>query len=159
MSQANVLLRYDGPGLADHKMDVRHLAPALMGFGNLCREANWVSRMAHAPIVRVLVNADINANCVTISFDVLQSYTTRQRAFFRMSTSPRPRRFFLSGSGLVGIPTGNWPFPVLETEGNKQVKQQTEITDAKDGNVISETLTAMGQCCRQRESAGIQTCE
>ena len=72
MTEAVVELRYDGPAVADHKMDVDDLAPALLAFGSLCKEANRVLNGDRAN-VRVLINADMQANCVTISFEVVWS--------------------------------------------------------------------------------------
>ena len=73
MGSTNILLKYDGPALANHSMDVSDLAPALMAFGTMCKEANNVLNHKRAS-VKVLVKADIQANCVTISLDVIWSF-------------------------------------------------------------------------------------
>ena len=41
MSKASLRLAYDGEALASHCMDVRDLAPALMGLGELLNAANF----------------------------------------------------------------------------------------------------------------------
>ena len=43
MSKASLRLAYDGEALASHRMDVRDLAPALMGLGELLNAANELS--------------------------------------------------------------------------------------------------------------------
>lgn len=40
MAGAKFQVRYSGPLLADHTMDVRDLAPAMLALGDLIREAN-----------------------------------------------------------------------------------------------------------------------
>lgn len=67
------LIRFDGPSLKGHSMDVRHLAPSLLSLNDLIREANKLINGDKAEI-KVLVNADIQANCVTLSLDVIQHW-------------------------------------------------------------------------------------
>ncbi len=71
MSQENLQLRFDGPGLRDHAMDVTLLGPSLFAFGELCIGANQVLNGEKATI-RLLVKADMVANCVTIDLQVIQ---------------------------------------------------------------------------------------
>lgn len=40
MSEATFKVKYDGPALAQHAMDVRDLAPTLLSTGDICRDAN-----------------------------------------------------------------------------------------------------------------------
>ena len=72
MSQADLQLRFDGPELAAHAMDVCVLAPSLMAFGELCMEANHVLNGDSAK-VKVLLKADVKATCVTVEFQIVQT--------------------------------------------------------------------------------------
>lgn len=42
VSQATLQLRFDGPELQAHEMDVSLLGPSLIGFGEMCVEANRI---------------------------------------------------------------------------------------------------------------------
>ena len=72
MSEARLQLRFDGPELAAHEMDVSVLAPSLMAFGEICKEANHAVNGERAKI-RVMISADVKANCVTLDLSVVQS--------------------------------------------------------------------------------------
>ena len=50
-------IRYDGPALANHEMDVQDLAPALLALADVVQFANQRFNGAAANI-KVLVNAD-----------------------------------------------------------------------------------------------------
>lgn len=66
------IIRYDGPALAHHQMDVDDLAPSLLAFGDLCRCANEVFNGEIAS-VRVLVRADHEQKCFQIKLQLIQS--------------------------------------------------------------------------------------
>jgi len=72
VSQAELQLRFDGPDLKAHAMDVSLLGPSLIAFGELCVEANSILNGSNAK-VRVLVKADVKANCITIDLQLLQT--------------------------------------------------------------------------------------
>jgi len=72
MSKASFTVAYDGPALRDHSMDVRALAPALMGFGQLIDAANSVINKDAAQ-TKIHVKA-LEAGSFQISFEVVQSF-------------------------------------------------------------------------------------
>lgn len=72
VSQAELQLRFDGPAMQAHEMDVMLLGPSLAAFGELCSEANLVFNGPNSKI-QVFVKADIRPNCVTIDFHLVQT--------------------------------------------------------------------------------------
>lgn len=72
MDRVSFDLVYDGPALSEHKMDVRDLAPALAGTGDLIRDANNLFNKDLAG-VRVLVNSEHSRGCFSISLELLQT--------------------------------------------------------------------------------------
>lgn len=71
LNHESLRIRFDGPALADHSMDVSVLGPSLTGLGQLLKAAN---RQVNGEDVnvRVVMNADVEANCVTMDFQILQ---------------------------------------------------------------------------------------
>ncbi|MEP1145252.1 MAG: hypothetical protein ABJH52_16140 [Henriciella sp.] len=74
--RASTIIRYDGPALSKHEMDVQHLAPALLAFGNLCKIANGTVNGEMAS-VKVLVRADIEQKCFQVQIDLVQTFFDR----------------------------------------------------------------------------------
>lgn len=72
MNSEKIRLRFDGPALAEHSIDVSVLGPSLTGLGELLRAANVVANGKDVK-VSVVMNADVEANCVTMDFAVIQS--------------------------------------------------------------------------------------
>lgn len=72
MSRASFTVAYDGPALRDHSMDVRALAPALLGFGQLIDAANSALNKDAAQ-TKIHVKA-LEAGSFQISFEVVQSF-------------------------------------------------------------------------------------
>lgn len=64
-----IYLRYDGPLLKGHKIDAAILGPALVSFDDLFKETNQLINGDKARI-EVLVNADIQPNCVTLVIEI-----------------------------------------------------------------------------------------
>ena len=67
------IIRYDGPALASHQMDINDLAPALLALGDLIRDCNRILN-GKDTTVRVLINADLEQNCFELGFEVIQSF-------------------------------------------------------------------------------------
>ena len=71
MSRATLTIAYDGPALRDHAMDVRDLAPAMLGLGQLFDAANSALNGDNAQI-KVQVKAT-EPGCFQITFEVIQT--------------------------------------------------------------------------------------
>ena len=70
--RVQAIIRYDGPALENHQMDINELAPALLALGDLIRDSNRILNGGETS-VRVLVSADTEQQCFQLGFDVLQS--------------------------------------------------------------------------------------
>lgn len=134
-----VLLKYDGPDLKDHTMDVRDLAPALMAFGELCREANKVINGDKAS-VKVLINADIKANCITISIDVVQSIFEQAKSLVKQENVAAIKDILEWIGMLGGPPAGLLLYLMAKNRG--QVAQSVKLSDS--GESGSTVITIQG---------------
>jgi hypothetical protein len=65
-------IRYDGPALVQHDMDVRDLAPALLALADIVQFANKKFN-GPAADMRVLVNADAEQQCFMLDLSLVQS--------------------------------------------------------------------------------------
>lgn len=72
MTEQAVQLRYDGPALAGHAMNVDHLGPALLAMMVVCREAAVVVNGGRTS-VNVFVKSDFEHGCFQINFEVIQT--------------------------------------------------------------------------------------
>ena len=76
MSVDHIRVRYDGPSLAEHYIDVEDLAPALLAIGDLCKIANKRFNGNRAS-VKVFVNADLEQGCfeldLRLAVDIIQA--------------------------------------------------------------------------------------
>lgn len=68
----NIIIRFDGPILVDHRMDISDLAPALIGISELCKIANSKFNDEKAS-VKVLMKADIEQKCIQLDLNVVLS--------------------------------------------------------------------------------------
>lgn len=75
VSHARFSVNYDGPALADHTMDVRDLAPALLAIGEMFDAAN-LALNGDATQVSVNVRAH-EPGCFSIDLDVIQNIIKR----------------------------------------------------------------------------------
>ena len=76
MSKATATVRYDGPALAGHTMDVVDLAPALLGLSELVKTANKQINGDRSQ-VRVLVSVDAEHKCFEFVIEIAQTVAQR----------------------------------------------------------------------------------
>lgn len=71
MSRTDFTLVYDGPALANHEMNVRDLAPALLGVGELFESLN---RLFNGKEADVAVNVTaVSPGCFQVGFEIVQT--------------------------------------------------------------------------------------
>lgn len=74
-------IRYDGPALADHQMDVQELAPALLALAEMVQLANKKFN-GDAATMKVLVRADIEQRCFQLDIHIVQSILESAKHLF-----------------------------------------------------------------------------
>lgn len=80
MADIETIIRYDGPALAGHEMDVEQLAPALLALASLIQTANADLNGGEATI-RVTVDANVEQKCFQIKIKLLQTLLQKAKTF------------------------------------------------------------------------------
>ena len=180
MSKASFRVAFDGEALAGHTMNVRDLAPALMGLGDAFVEAN---KLLHGEktAVEVHVTPHIEDNCFDIGIEVLQ-YWGAIKEFLQSSDISAAKELVdwlilhkeAAGGAIVGAlwlyrkTRGRRPINVIrikDAEGNPLRRLQFKdgpdiIVDEKtyllyNSNKLRRYLSRVLQPLRQKE--GIDT--
>lgn len=68
--RVHTTIRFDGPALEDHSMDVEHLAPALLSLGEVVKAANSFANGDRAGI-KVFVNANVEQKCFELNIELV----------------------------------------------------------------------------------------
>lgn len=149
MSEEAITLRYDGPALADHKMDLAHLAPALFALGDLCKLANKTFNQDRAS-VRVLVNVDREQQCFEFGLELVFTYWEQARALIH-DARVRDAKELAELLGLIaGPPASGWGLfkllkwlrgrkPEFQTVQDQDGKDLVQVTVKGDNNTINVT--------------------
>ena len=81
MSSTSAIVRYDGPIVAEHSMDVNDLAPALLGLSEIVKIANRQFNGDRTE-VKVLVRVDTEQKCFQFNIEFTQTWAQQLSAFF-----------------------------------------------------------------------------
>lgn len=99
-------IRYDGPALAGHEMDVQDLAPALLALAEIAQIANRKFNGDRASM-KVLVNADVEQQCFMLDLSLVQSIADQATALFTKESIKTAREIAADIGlvmGVVGTP-------------------------------------------------------
>ncbi|MFT8817992.1 MAG: hypothetical protein ABF826_08210 [Komagataeibacter saccharivorans] len=152
MSKATFTIAYDGPALKNHAMDVRALAPALLGFGTLFEAANSTLNGESAK-TKVQVTA-LESGSFQISFEVVQTFYSHIVAILSGPTiSAAANLQSLLGFGGV---IGGIIYLIKKFRG----KSPDKVTPLKDGMVRlqygDETVDIPIECLKLLQSLPVR---
>jgi hypothetical protein len=127
-------IRYDGPALATHEMDVQDLAPALLALADIIQIANKKFNGTEANI-KVLVNADVEQRCFMIDVSLVQSFLDQAKGFLgtdHVKTAYDIAQWVgLLGGGAAGL------FQLLKfLRNSRKSDAPVQIQNGGGGNVI-----------------------
>ena len=135
-NRAKLKIRYDGEALSDHSMDVSILGPALTGLGEVLRSANRAVNGENVS-VRVNMNADVDANCVTMDFVVIQSVWEAITSLLS-SEDVKNAKELLDWVGIAGGATGGvWSVWQLYKWLVENRKPGQSLKTTQDGDTIT----------------------
>lgn len=134
MSKDLVRIRYSGPVLANHAIDVNHLAPALLSLGDLCSLANKKFNGKRAS-VKVLVSVDAEHSCFELSFELVQKIYDMAISLIKTDDVKNAKQI-LEWIGIITVgPTSFGLFRLLKWLKGRKVESQTLVK--QDGkNVV-----------------------
>lgn len=138
MSKENITLRYDGPALADHQMDVAYLAPALYALGDLCKVANRTFNEDRAA-VHVLVNVNREQNCFEFGIELAMSFVEQTRAFLN-DERIQDAKELAEWLGLAGVPAAGYGlFRLIKWLSGRQ-PEFTNVRDEDGRDMVQVTV-------------------
>ncbi|NMW30831.1 hypothetical protein HKD42_02000 [Altererythrobacter sp. RZ02] len=105
---ARTTLKYDGPALVDHEMDVQDLAPALLALADMIQTANRKFNGSQTEI-KVLVNTDVEQKCFMIDISLVQSFLDQAKDLLGSENAKTAREIAewigIGVAGSVGLLT------------------------------------------------------
>lgn len=141
MSNAEITVRYDGPVLADHQMDVADLAPALLGLSELCKIANKKFNGDKAS-VKVLINTDAEHQCFQFNLVLVQSIWDATKSLVG-SGDVASAKDVIEWLGIVGGTAGTTAvglFKLLQWLNGRKI-ESTSAVNADGGDYVKITVT------------------
>lgn len=135
VKKVKAIIRYDGPALSNHEMDVHDLAPSLLALGELCREANFALN-GQTSSVRVLVRADMEQKCFQLGFELAQTLFDQAVALLEQQ-GVQDAKNILEWIGIIGASTafvGGSLFTLVKWMAKRQ--QSTITYNINDGAVV-----------------------
>jgi hypothetical protein len=130
VSRATIRLRYDGPALASHEMDVKEFGTALVALGDLFHEANKTLN-GDAATVKVVIKPDIDGKCVDFSVEIIQHLLEAAKGLFggeHVSSAAEIIDWILRISGAGSLTWGVIGY--LKHRGKRHIKGITEFRHA-----------------------------
>lgn len=154
VSQVHFSIRFDGPALAAHTMDVRELAPALIALSDLLEAANKAAD-PQAPEVRVSVNGDFKGGSFGVDLVAVQTVAEQLVAMLSGTTATAGANLLglLGGLGLVGkglIQVVRWLKGRKPSEIRLQDNKAVFVLRAEETEEVLETDLITGRLYQTR---------
>lgn len=148
MSKEIFQLKYDGPGLQYHQMDVRDLAPALLGVGNLIRDANFIINNDSAE-VRVMVNSNMKPGSFVVGLEVWQEIVGAALSLLggdgiKTARDILERLDLLSKVAGIGILGGLGVLEFYKWRDGRDIVNVQHVVDSSMGGTVNITIKGDG---------------
>lgn len=143
MSRHGFSIAYDG-GIAgaDHTIDVQALAPALLAFGRIIREAN-VEFNGKGATAKVLVVSDFERKCFNINFEVLLSYIEHLKSLVGMAHDANlTAKDILEWLGLAASAPDGFAtfFQFLKWRAGREIDPPKQLIDSDKTGVVEVNI-------------------
>jgi hypothetical protein len=125
---------YDGPDLSEHKIDVRILAPALLGVGRLIREANTIVNHDKST-VQVLVDSEFKPGSFGVVFDVVQNGIDTAKSLLG-SDDIKTAKDILEWLQILGVISGAGVLGFLKWRDGRKVESAQTLADSSGGGSV-----------------------
>jgi hypothetical protein len=137
-SDVETIIRFDGPALANHEIDVQELAPALLALADMLQLAN---RKLNGDVtsMRVNVRADIEQRCFELQIHIFQSLLESARHLFGTSEYKTAKEIaeildlMLPGGVGGGV---LWFWKIIADRRSEAPSQTSFVTEQKGGQTI-----------------------
>ena len=138
MSKATAIIRYDGPALADHSMDVADLAPAILGLSEIAKIANQKINGEQSS-VKVFISVDTEQKCFQFNIEIAQTLL-RQVSLLLNNEHVATAKDIAGWIGIIGAPTYS-VFKAYKWIGKLKVTlSELEITEGVS-NVVMQNVS------------------
>lgn len=146
MSRHEFAVAYAGTDRKDdHSIDVQTLAPALLAFGKLLREANNEFN-GKKSTSKVLVVSDFEHKCFHVNFELLVSWYNQVSAFLG-GENVKTAKEVLEWVGLIGGPAsaaGMAYLRYLSWKKGRPVESVTPVTDSDETGLVEVRVAGNG---------------
>jgi hypothetical protein len=146
MSRHEFTVAYTGRAReGDHSIDVRTLAPALLAFGRLLREANATIN-GKKSTAKVLVVSDFEHKCFSINFELIVSFYERIKLLLGTDAA-HSSKDILEWVGIICGPTvgGTLSFlKFLQWRRGRKISQVTPLTDSDKTGIVEVRIEGDG---------------
>lgn len=139
VSRKSFSVAYDGPNRADdHTIDVDVLAPALLAFGRLVREANKEAN-GKAATARVLVVSDFEHKCFNVNFDVVLTLYEQAKQLVGLQEVKDAKDILEWLDLIVGgtVASGLGFLAYLRWKRGRKVEDVSQITDTDQSGMVA----------------------
>jgi hypothetical protein len=149
LSRHEFSIAYDGAALAEsgaHSIDVQTLAPALLAFGKLIREAN-AEFNGKKSTAKVLVVSDFEHKCFNINFEVVLGLFEQIKTLLA-SDDLKTAKEVLEWLGLLGVPVSGAGlltfFGFLRWKDGRKVIEAKPLSDRDSAGIVEVRVEGDG---------------
>lgn len=132
-------IAYVGSEADKHAMDAEVLGPALVGFGRLVRAVNSDLNKDKAS-VKVLVDAQFDAKCFNINFELIQTTIDAIRDFLSDAQAVQDAKDILKKIGIiagVGGTVATGIFAYLKAKNGRKVESTQTVKDSTNTVIVN----------------------